>query len=164
MLVDIVLYALDNPAPSNLLVISKDISEETALFTLLQALDSKGYNILVAQTEEVASAVLHCTESSNRHLKRLFGHIGSTPNKGKKPKHHVVLIPICFRSNLASHGYDGEVSIRAYCEENMSLDITLIRTGDRSTKMLNDILFWALENQKASQNLSQITCMMFCKL
>ncbi|KAL0867083.1 hypothetical protein Bca101_046201 [Brassica carinata] len=58
MFVDILLWALDNPAPSNLMVISNTISHETELSSLLQDLESKGYNILVAHAEEAASPVL----------------------------------------------------------------------------------------------------------
>lgn len=58
MIVDILLWALDNPAPSNLMVISETISQETELSSLLQHLESKGYNILVAHAEEAASPVL----------------------------------------------------------------------------------------------------------
>lgn len=95
MLVDILLWALENPAPSNLMVISKDISEETELSNLLQALKLKDYNILIAQSEEAASAVLCCTASSEWLSKSIFGvgdpidQSGSSrgvPNKGKKRK------------------------------------------------------------------------------
>ncbi|CAF2267268.1 unnamed protein product [Brassica napus] len=58
MFVDILSWALDHPAPSNLMVISKAISQETELSSLLQDLESKGYNILVAHAEEAASPVL----------------------------------------------------------------------------------------------------------
>ncbi|VVB05820.1 unnamed protein product [Arabis nemorensis] len=138
MLVDIVLWALDNPAPSNLLVISKDISEETK--SLLQALESKDYNILFAQLEEAPSAVLRCTERPKCLLKvpkSLFGggnpidQRGSAqgvPNHGKltgifwniedcpipegyNPRNILENI----KSSLAEEGYHGEVSVWAYC-------------------------------------------------
>lgn len=49
---------MDNPAPSNLLVISETISQETELSSLLQDLESKGYNIFVAHVEEAGSPVI----------------------------------------------------------------------------------------------------------
>lgn len=58
MFVDILLWAVDNPAPSNLMVISETISQATELSSLLRHLESKGYNILVAHAEEAASPVL----------------------------------------------------------------------------------------------------------
>ncbi|KFK40366.1 hypothetical protein AALP_AA3G364500 [Arabis alpina] len=158
MLVDILLWALDNPAPSNLLVISKDMSEETELLKLLQALESKGYNILVAHTEEAASAVLAYTESSewlSKSLKSLFGGVHPI----EKLKHHEACTTTTLFWNMEDcpvpSGFD-----TPYCEKNSSslddfspTDIRFVPTGNKSAipkKMFSDILFCALENPKAS--------------
>ncbi|KFK40365.1 hypothetical protein AALP_AA3G364400 [Arabis alpina] len=52
MIMDILLFCLDNAAPSNIYVISKDIEEDTVLFDILQSLESEDYCILVAQPSE----------------------------------------------------------------------------------------------------------------
>lgn len=48
MLVDLHTWGLYNPAPSNLMVISKNISEGAELFGVLEDLKSLNYNILVS--------------------------------------------------------------------------------------------------------------------
>ncbi|KFK34821.1 hypothetical protein AALP_AA5G197300 [Arabis alpina] len=52
MSMDIFLFGLDNRAPSNVLVISK---EDTVVFDVLRRMHSMGYRILVAQPENVDS-------------------------------------------------------------------------------------------------------------
>ncbi|KAJ4904553.1 Uncharacterized protein Rs2_18504 [Raphanus sativus] len=58
MLADILVWALHNPAPSNLMVISKIISHETELLRLLCDLESKGYSIFIAHAEEATPPML----------------------------------------------------------------------------------------------------------
>ncbi|KFK34822.1 hypothetical protein AALP_AA5G197500 [Arabis alpina] len=178
MLVDILLWALDNPAPSNLLIISKVIPEETELLTLLRALESKDYNILFAQNEEAASA-----DVLSKSIRNPIDQSGATrgvPNNANKEKecHEATTsvfwnmeqfpFPGCFdplefleliKTSLATHGHDGKVSISAYCDKDRSLgnlsstDIRFVPAGNISAiskQMFKDILFCALQNQKAS--------------
>ncbi|CAN6885827.1 unnamed protein product, partial [Brassica oleracea] len=52
LLADILVWAVHNPAPSNLMVISKIISHETELLHLLHDSESKGYSIFIAHADE----------------------------------------------------------------------------------------------------------------
>ncbi|CAN8299935.1 unnamed protein product [Cochlearia groenlandica] len=55
MLFDILLFALDNPKGSNLVVISKNILSESLLVDVLAFLDEMKYNVLLAQPDELAT-------------------------------------------------------------------------------------------------------------
>ncbi|KAG2325667.1 hypothetical protein Bca52824_008395 [Brassica carinata] len=168
MLVDILTWGLYNPAPSNLMVISKNITEETELVGVLGDLKLLNYNILVASVGEDASGDLVCLSA------RLFG--GGKPVDQSISSHgvsnklaHVANTGVFWnlddckipdgidhiyqnvKSALANQGCHGQVSIWAYCEEDKEPlpGITFVSTGDaaaRFKKMLRDILFWALQN------------------
>ena len=60
MLVDILTWGQYNEAPSNLMVISKNISEGTELFGVLEDLKLLNYNILVSSLGKDAPADLVC--------------------------------------------------------------------------------------------------------
>ncbi|KAG2325665.1 hypothetical protein Bca52824_008393 [Brassica carinata] len=174
MFVDILLWALDNPAPSNLMVISNTISHETELSSLLQDLESKGYNILVAHAEEAASPVLPpaCLEW---RLDTLFA--GGNPinrtNYSRDGNTGIFwsiedcpipsgLDPLTFFFDVKKVLPGRNVSVMAYCNQNRSLDdfslndnlhITLVHTADkyaRIKKMFKDIFLWALENPESN--------------
>ncbi|CAH8337918.1 unnamed protein product [Eruca vesicaria subsp. sativa] len=173
MLVDILLWGVENPIPSNFVLISNNISKETELFGVLEDLKSENYNILVAQFEEDASSGFVQISTS------LFD--GGNPSDQKENSQGVTNkdfngeakigvfwnmedcpIPKSLdpdkiyrnvKSGLANQGCHGEVSIWAYCEKDNDLslaDVTLVPAGDKSVrfkKMLKDILFWARQNR-----------------
>lgn len=59
MFADILVWAVYNPAQSNLMVVSKTISQETLeLSSLLHDLESKGYNIFIAHAEHATPPML----------------------------------------------------------------------------------------------------------
>ena len=60
MLVDILTWGLYNQAPSNLMIITKNVSEETELFGVLEDLKLLNYNILVSSLGKDAPADLVC--------------------------------------------------------------------------------------------------------
>ncbi|KAF2604507.1 hypothetical protein F2Q70_00026727 [Brassica cretica] len=167
ILVDILTWGLYNRAPSNLMVISKKISEGTELFGVLEDLKLLNYNTLVSSLGEDAPADLVCLST------RLFG--GGKPvvhqsisSNGVSNKLAVANTGVFWNlddcetpddidiyqnveSALANQGCHGQVSIWAYCEEDKEPipGITLVSAGDetaRFKKMLRDILFWALQN------------------
>lgn len=74
MLGHICLWSLDNRAPSTLMVISKNITQEPELIKVLQALRSKNHNVLVAQPPDcnVETAVLLQTVSSSIWCSRIL--------------------------------------------------------------------------------------------
>ncbi|CAH8384540.1 unnamed protein product [Eruca vesicaria subsp. sativa] len=173
MLVDILLWGVENPIPSNFVLITNNVSKETELFGVLEDLKSENYNILVAQFEEDASS----------GFVRIFTSVfdGGNPSDQKENSQGVTnkdfnreakigvfwnmedcpipksLDPDKIYQNvkpaLANQGCHGEVPIWAYCEKinNLSLaDVTLVPVGDKSArfkKMLKDILFWARQNR-----------------
>jgi len=54
MLVDILCWAVHNPVFSNLIVISKDISEYREFSDVLQLLSGRGYNVVLALPDVAA--------------------------------------------------------------------------------------------------------------
>uniref|UniRef100_M4DDZ9 NYN domain-containing protein n=1 Tax=Brassica campestris TaxID=3711 RepID=M4DDZ9_BRACM len=167
MLVDILTWGQYNEAPSNLMVISKNISEGTELFGVLEDLKLLNYNILVSSLGKDAPADLVCLSTY------LFG--GGKPVDQSISSHGVskklanvaktgvfwnlddceipddIDIYQKVKSALANQGCHGQMSIWAYCEEDKEPlpGITLVSVGDetaRFKKMLRDILFWALQN------------------
>ncbi|CAN7057102.1 unnamed protein product [Brassica rapa subsp. trilocularis] len=167
MLVDILTWGQYNEAPSNLMVISKNISEGTELFGVLEDLKLLNYNILVSSLGKDATVDLVCLSTY------LFG--GGKPVDQSISSHGVskklanvaetgvfwnlddceipddIDIYQKVKSALANQGCHGQMSIWAYCEEDKEPlpGITLVSVGDetaRFKKMLRDILFWALQN------------------
>lgn len=61
-LVDILIWALDNPGDygtgPNLVVISKNIKEETDFVSVLEALKGRGYNVILALPDKAKRGVL----------------------------------------------------------------------------------------------------------
>ncbi|KAL0725563.1 hypothetical protein Bca4012_040162 [Brassica carinata] len=167
MLVDILTWGLYNPAPSNLMVISKNITEETELVGVLGDLKLLNYNILVASVGEDASGDLVCLSArlfgggkpvdqsiSSHGVSNKLAHVANTGvfwnlDDCEIPDHIDIYQNV--KSALANQGCHGQVSIWAYCEEDKEPlpGITFVSTGDaaaRFKKMLRDILFWALQN------------------
>ncbi|KAL0867078.1 hypothetical protein Bca101_046196 [Brassica carinata] len=167
MLVDILTWGLYNPAPSNLMVISKNITEETELVGVLGDLKLLNYNILVASVGEDASGDLVCLSArlfgggkpvdqsiSSHGVSNKLAHVANTGvfwnlDDCEIPDHIDIYQNV--KSALVNQGCHGQVSIWAYCEEDKEPlpGITFVSTGDaaaRFKKMLRDILFWALQN------------------
>ncbi|KAF3553376.1 hypothetical protein F2Q69_00015264 [Brassica cretica] len=167
MLVDILTWGLYNQAPSNSMIITKNVSEETELFGVLEDLKLLNYNILVSSLGEVATADLVCLSThlfgggkpvdqsiSSHGVSNKLAHVANTGvfwNLDDCEIPDDIDIYQNVKSALANQGCHGQMSIWAYCEEDKEPlpGITLVSAGDetaRFKKMLRDILFWALQN------------------
>ncbi|KAJ4904736.1 putative endonuclease or glycosyl hydrolase [Raphanus sativus] len=166
MLVDLHTWGLYNPAPSNLMVISKNISEGAELFGVLEDLKSLNYNILVSSIgdapEDMVCLSTHpfgggkpVDQSISLHgVSNKLAHVANTGvfwNLDDCEIPDDVDIYQNVKSALANQGCHGQMSMWAYCEEAKEPipGITLVSPGDetaRFKKMLRDILVWTLQN------------------
>ncbi|CAN6885825.1 unnamed protein product, partial [Brassica oleracea var. botrytis] len=156
MLADVLTRGRYYVAPSNLLVISKNITEKTTeLLGVLRDLKSQNFNILISSLEEKDDgsvslpgfAEYQITSVPEKHLLKL-ANANEPPNIGvfwNFDSSHRLISP---DSHL------GQVSIWAYCDDDdddlFLPDITMIPTGGNRTarfkRMLKYILLWALLN------------------
>lgn len=90
MLRDILFWILDNPEPSNLMVISKNISEDTTFRRVLQYLKSRDHNVLFVQPHKGSLGLLLRFLDSLWLWKNLLdgedpihqsGHVGNTSDQ-----------------------------------------------------------------------------------
>ncbi|CAA7050492.1 unnamed protein product [Microthlaspi erraticum] len=206
ILVDIVLWAMENPAtyfePKTLMVISKNIKQGTDFLNALEALDSRHYNVILGMPdpEDLSSpmtiksldmdcAQLYLARRSRRPERVVSGFsngLASLDCEGfcdSIAKAETMIFwdvhgcPADFsivKQVLHNKGYDGSVIIRPYVpyqHEDASLDkkkfgrfksIIRVRSqGDakyaKVTRMLLDIVFWAMNNDGMPQNLMLIS-------
>ncbi|CAL9245749.1 unnamed protein product [Arabidopsis halleri] len=64
MFLDILLWAVDNPDPANLMIISNNFSEHKLFVKTLSYLNKRGYNVLLAEPGKVASEEVRLCVSS----------------------------------------------------------------------------------------------------
>ncbi|KAJ4904554.1 Uncharacterized protein Rs2_18505 [Raphanus sativus] len=163
MVVDVLKYGLYYPAPSNLVVISKYIKEETELLGVLQDLKSLSFNILVSSLDEKDDGSVsfpgfddyQITSVPNKRMKfapepniGVFWNLDYSPEIiSRNGIYHNV------KSALANQGHHGKVCVWAYCDDDdddlLLPNITMVPTGNRTARfkqMLKDILLWALLN------------------
>ncbi|WZZ52504.1 hypothetical protein YC2023_052611 [Brassica napus] len=148
MLVDILTWGLYNQAPSNLMIITKNVSEETELFGVLEDLKLLNYNILVSSLGEVATADLVCLSThlfgggkpvdqsiSSHGVSNKLAHVANTGvfwNLDDCEIPDDIDIYQNVKSALANQGCHGQMSIWAYCEEDKEPlpGITLVSAGE----------------------------------
>ncbi|XP_010489112.1 PREDICTED: uncharacterized protein LOC104766843 [Camelina sativa] len=163
MFEDLSLFAIDHE-PSNLMVISQDISSESLYVKdLLSVKKTKNHNLLLAQIDKVKGELLSSNVSSIRYWKDLSS--GGRPcgacstSEFAKAEMGIFwdivdceisdglsldLVSENIKSALAGDGYRGKVPIRAYCEMKKSEDIVpsefessgieLVRAGNRRAR------------------------------
>ncbi|KFK40044.1 hypothetical protein AALP_AA3G322600, partial [Arabis alpina] len=212
MLVDIVSWALENPAnyfePLNLMVISENVKEDTVFLSALEALDERYFNVLLAVPHDLkSSSGLHTVSfdwlserflggsfSNGQSLNLMWNHQwkGREENAGFSDG-LASLYPQEFGGSqitvfwdvqdcstgdtkigpaLRDKGYAGDVFIRPYVDGDhqwswvtdtviyaLNVDpLTRVATKDaKVTRMLLDLLFWAMNNDDIPQNFMLIS-------
>lgn len=144
MVVDVLKYGLYYPAPSNLVVISKYIKEETELLGVLQDLKSLSFNILVSSLDEKDDGSVsfpgfddyQITSVPNKRMKfapepniGVFWNLDYSPEIiSRNGIYHNV------KSALANQGHHGKVCVWAYCDDDdddlLLPNITMVPTGE----------------------------------
>uniref|UniRef100_A0A1J3K255 Uncharacterized protein n=1 Tax=Noccaea caerulescens TaxID=107243 RepID=A0A1J3K255_NOCCA len=182
MVVDIVLWALENPAtyfePKTLMVISKDIKKGSDLFNALEALGTRHYNVLLFKSlysgrqnyfgvrKEVVVGFSNGIASLNRQ-RFSWSDIFIFWDVHGCPTDFSIVDQV-----LRTKGYRGNVIVRPYVDMKYgddSFDTTLkhfrfksrIRVEDdkyaKVTRMLLDIVFWAMNWDYVPKNLMLIS-------
>ncbi|CAJ1872720.1 unnamed protein product [Sphenostylis stenocarpa] len=135
ILVDMLIWALDNTAPANYLIISGDIDLSTAL----QKLSLRSYNILLAHPPQVSPSFFAAAKVVWRWTILSAGDANSVSQK--------------IASVLINSNYVGAVSIFAYSDINRipqpiqhALSNIPADVKDRDKNILVDMLIWALNN------------------
>uniref|UniRef100_A0A1J3EGA8 Uncharacterized protein n=1 Tax=Noccaea caerulescens TaxID=107243 RepID=A0A1J3EGA8_NOCCA len=181
MVVDIVLWALENPAtyfePKTLMVISKDIKKGSDLFNALEALGTRHYNVLLFKS-------LYSGRQNYFGVRKEvvgFSNGIASLNRQRFSWSDIFIFwdvhgcPTDFSivdQVLRTKGYRGNVIVRPYVDMKYgddSFDTTLkhfrfksrIRVEDdkyaKVTRMLLDIVFWAMNWDYVPKNLMLIS-------